>query len=248
MLVVGGLFLTPYVAPNWAARCSWSGAPALHYLVPDVLIAGVIAYRCRGSTLRHLGLAVPARALVSAIGLFAVGLLVSGALFDVAARRSGLEILGRDPLYSLSQVLHQEIVLRSLLLQALGSWLPGRIDRAIVGAFVFAVLHAILFGWVFAVGTAPTTFATLLCFGFAGNLLFLSAGHLAYSFALHAAWNVMRFGRAYLAWGADLSEPETFLLVEGSPSVLLAAVMIVLATWLCCHHASRRAEPDSSRS
>lgn len=71
--------------------------------------------------------------------------------------------------------------------------------------------------------------ATLLAFGAAANLLYLRAGHIAYSCALHAAWNLARFGTTTTLGGLPLTQTRSFALIEGSELALVAAVAVLCA-------------------
>ena len=71
--------------------------------------------------------------------------------------------------------------------------------------------------------------ATLLAFSLATNLLFLKFGHIGYSFAIHAGWNLTRFGGAYERAGVALTETDTIALIEGSLLALGASALLLLA-------------------
>jgi len=135
--VVAALFAAPYFA--------WIGDPRARYLAADAAILLVLVLRWRQNAIRRAGLSVPPRAWVSMLFLFVVGMLVADALVGFIEQQRGFEVSGHRPLYSLSQVFHQELVLRGLLLGTLASRFRSDLQLAVSVAVAFAVLHPLLF-------------------------------------------------------------------------------------------------------
>jgi membrane protease YdiL (CAAX protease family) len=204
------LFAAPYL----------SSSPA-RYLIADLAIVTIVAWRFRTDTIRRIGLSIPLRHGCAAVISFGLLFLLAQAFVEQIA----IETHGWRPAFSLSQVFHQEIVLRGLLLGALIRW---RYSSAVLVAILFASLHPLFYWWAFDLLLPPTSVATLFVFGLATNLLFVRTGHIAFSFAVHAAWNLARFHAEYMVRGQYLSEAQTFAIYEGSGYALGAAVALLL--------------------
>lgn len=219
-----GLFATPYFVSF--------GRPLLQYLMPDAFILLVVGWRFRGETLRRLGLAIPLRDLVAAIGFFAVGFVLVEGLMRSITETGGLIIFEKRPVYSLTQVLHQELVVHGLFLGTLASKFPSRVRLAVAVALVFALIHPLLYWWKLDLMLPATTMLTLFSFGLATSLLFLRAGHIAFAFAAHAGWNLHRFGTFYARSGVSISEAQSFAEIEGSTIALVASVALLVVVLL----------------
>jgi membrane protease YdiL (CAAX protease family) len=222
VLAVITLFAVPYLLIP--------GTSPAKYLLPDIAILGVMAARFQGSSLRRMGLVVPPLHLGAALIALAGGVLLAGGIVEQISADRGIEIVGARPAFSLSQVLHQEIVLRGLLLGALARWFPSPAALAVLVAVIFAGVHPLLYWWSFDLVLPVTSIATLLGFGLATNILFIRSGHIAFSFAAHAAWNLVRFGDAYIVDGEFISEAQTFAVFEASWQALgTAAVFLAIS-------------------
>lgn len=240
ILAILGLFAAPYVVSL--------GRPLLQYLMPDALILLVVIWRFRERALRRIGLAIPARDFIVALASLAAGLLLVENMLDAITEMGGLVISGHRPFYSLTQVFHQELILHGLLLGTLASKFPLRYRVALSVALVFALIHPALYWWQWGLLLPATTTLTLFCFGLATNLLFLRAGHIAFAFAAHAAWNLIRFGTVYLRNGVPISEAESFADIEGSTIVLGASLALLLVVLLLEILAPRRIQPSVSEA
>lgn len=220
-LAILALFVMPYLT-------SW-GWPAAHYLGPDLLIVGLAWLRFRNDAIRRLGLAMGGRDLLASLVLLAGGLIVAHGLMSLITTDTRIQISGHRPLFSASQVLHQELVLRGLLLGALAGCSASRVALAAVAAIAFAALHPLLFWWRWDLVLPATAGITLFAFAWATNLLFLRTGHIGYSLAVHAAWNLPRFGTHYGrdALGRPITEWASFAEIEGSPVALVAALLLL---------------------
>jgi membrane protease YdiL (CAAX protease family) len=230
-LSIAGLFAAPYLT-SFGPRGLHE---RLHYLLPDMLILFIVFLRFRGDSLRRLGLAISARDGLRAGGLLAVGLLIAGWLVHEITLPGDVRIAGHRPFFSLTQVFHQEIVLRGLLLGTLASRISSRGVLAVGVAIAFAGLHPLLYWWRWDMVVNLTTALTLFSFALATNLLFLRTRHIGYAFAVHAAWNLQRFGTRYGqdADGHPITEWDSFASVEGSTlalgaSVAMLAIVLVL--------------------
>lgn len=243
LVAVAGLFAAPYlVGAGWG-----------RYLAADAGILAAAFWGLGRGAPGALGLRIPPRHLAVAAGL---GLVVAaGAL----AATSALEAAGRveiwraaDPrrhVFSASQALHQEMVLRALLLGAVRRRLGSDLAASLLVAGGFVALHAGFYTGVVGVALPATTLATLLAFALAGNELYLAYGHVGFSLALHAGWNVVRFPALYRALPSErpLTQAESFAVVEGTPELLAAALLLLVA----CAAATRlrgaapRARPEA---
>ncbi len=221
--VVAALFAAPYF--------TWIGDPHARYVAADTAILLLLAFRWRKDTIRRAGLGVPLKAWLPMLLLFVVGVLVAGALVGLIEQQRGFEVAGHRPLYSLSQVFHQELVLRGLLLGALASRFRSDLRVAVSVALVFAVLHPLLFVMQGRLVLPATTVLSLFLFGLATNWLFLRTRHIGFVFAMHAAWNLCRFGAHYrgvgdIDRGGFMSEAESFAVIEGAWPTVGAAVVL----------------------
>ncbi len=232
--LIAVLFALPYVAPFTPVL--WS-----RYPLPDLLIVGIVIARWRGNALERLGLAVGLRDGLASIALLGVGLVATGFLVDAIANDAGLELSGHRPFFSATQVFHQELVLRGLLLGALSRRMGSRLGLAIGVAMAFAALHPLNAWWQAGIVLPLETSISLFLFGFATNWVFLRSGHIGLSFAMHAAWNLQRFAANYrdVSTGRPLSEAQSFALIEGSGLAVLAGLLLV-AVVIGIDHSIRR--------
>ena len=119
--------------------------------------------------------------------------------------------------------------MRGLLLGSLVPWFRSRVVLAIAAGVIFAGIHPVYVWLDDDLLLPPIALATLLAFGVATNLLFLRSGHVAFSFAVHAAWNLTRFGGIYVVKGRQISEAQSFGVIEGSGIALgVAATLLAL--------------------
>jgi len=219
------------VATAFVAPYLWLGellGPA-RYVAADASILAVAAWCWGRAAPRRVGVRIPWADLARAAMLLIVGLWVTGWLLDSIATASGVRVDQHRPAFSLSQVFHQELVLRALLLGALVDRVRPPIVLAAAAAVLFAGIHPLLFWWQAGLVLPLTTSLSLFCFGLASNWVFLRSGHIAYSFALHAAWNLQRFGGLYVDanTGRPISEARSFALIEGSGLAVLAGALLV---------------------
>jgi hypothetical protein len=221
LTAIFGLFAAPYVIdPNTTA---W------RYVLADAAIGVVAALAFGRAALRRLGLAIPPRHLAAAVIAFFAVVAAAQPVVGAIEEAQQLQILDPQRWFSLSQVLHQELVLRAVLLGLLCRWISSRPVVGVAGAVIFATTHVALYG-IFEGTLLPlVAVATLATFALATNLLFLEFGHIGFSFAAHAGWNVSRFGGAYLLPGHAVSEVESFALIEGSPAALAMAAALLCA-------------------
>lgn len=238
VVALAGLFAAPYLFSD-------GGEPS-RFLLADLGIAVIVVRRYRGGALRRMGLRIPPSHGGAALVVFFLGWLVTRQLIAGIAARNHIEIVAPWPLFSLSQVLHQEMVLRGLLLSALAPWFRSRAALAMVAGAIFAGAHPFYTWWTDGMLLPIASAATLFLFGAATNLLFLEAGHVAFSFAVHAAWNLARFGSAYLVAGVQASEARTFALFEGSAAALCASGALLLLVLLARRLRSGRTRPPRS--
>lgn len=215
------LFMEPYFFAN-------SRSP-MRYLLPDLGLLALFSWRFRSVALRKLGLAVSAKHTMIAFLALIIGTLITQeAVHQISATR-GIQIVGEHRLFSLSQVLHQEIVLRAILLGWLLPWFKSDTALAVCVAILFAGIHPLYFFCTDGVVLPVSAITTLLAFGLATNLLFLGFGHIAFSFAAHAAWNLARFGDGYLSeTKGPISEAQSYVEFEGS-SLALGLALTFLA-------------------
>ncbi len=188
--------------------------------------------------------------------LFGVFFGVSTNLVTVLAQQGGLE-LRRGPafpqsLLQLLQVLNEEIVFRALLLRAV-IHLCGRrkiavLLASILCALVFSVGHFLLyyFNEIPANQSVlqPLTLLNLFLFGLACSWAFIKSGSIAFPLALHAAWNIPRFGSFFYSNGSFVYDGPIFNVLEGTWDVtFLIAFGLDLVS---IYHSSKTRILDSS--
>lgn len=237
--VVGLLFALPYVVDF--------GAGAYRYVVVDALIVAGLAWRGRVRLLATAGLRIPWRHALAIVACAPLLLLGADALFEAIRAETGVGVRGHRPWFSLSQVFHQELVLRGLLLGAVAKRFGATFGVASGVAGFFALLHPLLF-WYQGTAVLPwTAVASLFLFGLATNLVFFRSGHIGFCFALHAAWNLRRFGAEYGDFDGRLriSEAESFAVFEGSGLAVMAGLLGVAAV-LLVERALRKVGPFSA--
>ncbi|NQU37216.1 MAG: CPBP family intramembrane metalloprotease [Actinobacteria bacterium] len=221
-LTIFALFVYPYL--------SWNGLSPTRYLIPDLVIAALIFARFRADALRRLGFAIPMADCAIASLLFGLGTLIATVLVRHLAESREIEVIGTHALFTISQVLHQEIVLHALLLGFLSKYVKSQPALAVGPAAVFAAVHPLHYWWFFGAALPLSTIATLFFFGVAMNVVFIRTRHVAYSLAIHAAWNLARFGDQYFVRKRTVFESQTFAEIEGSEPVLAAALLLLGVT------------------
>ncbi len=170
------------------------------------------------------GLAFGARGLALATGLLGCLFVVDRALIHAVLERHGAELVETGlPFHrSYLQTLNEEILAGAVPLL----WSPLRRWRssAVVVAVLFAVAHdAVSFGRL-----EPLTVVTLAAVGVVRNVLIVRAGHVAFSWAFHLAWNLTFFRGALVFEGASLDQPDRFNLVLGDPWLALVAGLLAV--------------------
>ncbi|MCR9145251.1 MAG: CPBP family intramembrane metalloprotease [bacterium] len=229
------IFLAPYIF-----RIPWRFAWASALLLVCALAA------LRGGGLELLGLRAPplqiAAALVPGVAVWWCASLV---LVRLSARHNfsfvpfdSIELLIGKPLF---QSLNEEMILRALLLGLLLAWRPAArhwmggqrawvLMTATVAALIFSGLHWIFYNWLSDVGLRPGTLLSLFFVGFALNAFYLRSGHIYFGIAIHAGWNLVRFGGRF--YSGDSLEyiryAHTFNLLEGDPAVIAASCGMAL--------------------
>jgi membrane protease YdiL (CAAX protease family) len=225
VVVVALLFAAPYFM--------WVGDPRARYVIADAAILFVLSLTWRWDVIERAGLAVPRRAWVPVLLVLIVGAWTADGVVGRIEQQFGVEVSGHRPLFSLSQVFHQELVLRGLLLGALATRVRSQLRLAVVVAAAFAALHPLLFFLQGGLVLPITVIASLFWFGLATNWIFLRTGHIAFAFAMHAAWNVRRFGARYGDLDGDnfMTEAESFAVIEGAWLAVGAAFLLAVGAF-----------------
>ncbi|MEQ9367018.1 MAG: CPBP family intramembrane glutamic endopeptidase [Leptospirales bacterium] len=234
-LAVLAALLLIFIAP-YAFRIPWRFAWASLLLI----LCAAACYR--GGALRLLGLRVGPAQAGAALGL---GLIVwwgaTLTVADLAERRTirfvpfdSIELLFGKPFF---QSFNEEMILRALLLGLFAAYRPAllhaRGPRSWIlpglAALIFSALHWFYYNWLSDVGLRPGTLLSLFLVAFALNSFYLRAGHIFFGVAIHAGWNLVRFGGRFYTGDPQtggleyLRYAHTFDLLEGDPGVLGAA-------------------------
>ena len=132
-------------------------------------------------------------------------------------------------LFQVSQVLNEEVVLRCLLLAGLFKIGLSRLHASLAQALATATLHACLYWDIdhMALGVSPLL--TILFFNIAANVAFVVLGHNLLALGVHVSWNLYRFGAEWTCNYPGRTEAESFLVLEGSPRVILAVFILALS-------------------
>jgi hypothetical protein len=170
------------------------------------------------------GLDLSLRSAALALGLFGLLFVVDKLVIGAVLEAHGGELIetGRPFNRSVFQTLNEEIVAGALPLL----WSPLRRLRgaAVLVAVAFAVAHDLVsFGRL-----EVTTLVTLAAVGVLRNALIVRAGHVAFSWAFHLAWNLTFFRGALVHDGAWLDQPDRFNLVLGDPWLMVATVILAV--------------------
>jgi hypothetical protein len=132
--------------------------------------------------------------------------------------------------HTLGQTLNEEMVLGSLLLKYTAGRLPQLPPAAIsiLVGLAFSRLHYAFYG--LRPGTlinygilSVAALASIFAVGVLRNNCILSTGNIAFAWGIHFGWNLVFMDSQYLhtATQVNLSEPQMFNTVFGSPAVLL---------------------------
>jgi hypothetical protein len=173
------------------------------------------------------GLAIPGRDLALAAGLFALLFVVDRQLIHAVLERRGAELVETGLPFNRSylQTLNEELLAGAvpLLWSRLRRWRGS----AVLVALIFALAHDVVsFGRL-----EPLTVVSLAAVGVVRNVLIVRAGHVAFAWAFHLAWNLTFFRGALVFEGASLDQPDRFNLVLGEPWVALVTVLLAVTLW-----------------
>jgi len=107
---------------------------------------------------------------------------------------------------------------------------------SIIVALVFCILHYIFYRWIFLDFGILTLFTLVSLFlvGVIRNNLFLSTGHIGYSWAFHAGWVFIMFGFDHFRSSTEIlvNESDRFNIYLGSTQVLVALFVLSLLSLL----------------
>jgi membrane protease YdiL (CAAX protease family) len=220
----------------------------LRALVGSFLIAIIARAAWPTQWKARLGLGIPSRAAVWAIGL-AVFLILS--LYWMVRMIAGLQniayqspiaeygILSLVYLHTLGQTLNEEMLFGALILagmqRAFSRTSPFLIASLV--AFGFSGLHFIFYAWVVlppnsGALTASALFV-LLGIGMLRNTLILKTGHIAYSWSVHLCINLVGLiGMYSFENGVELTEPQVFNYILGSPVAVILSCFVLLTCGL----------------
>lgn len=142
-----------------------------------------------------------------------------------------------SPLYlhTLGQTLNEELILGALLLFTLSRTFK-KFHPFFIAVWVaagFAVLHYIFYAWiVLPDNSGSLTLSTLFVLfgiGLLRNTLILKTRHIAFAWSLHLSINLVGLWGLYTSTsGGELSEPEIFNLILGSPRMVIPATFALL--------------------
>lgn len=212
--LVAGVAVVAYLFPYFYLPGTWWRA------IPSTAVIVLVAVTMfREQAPRLLGLRMTPRAWLISLFVFAVAAFVSNEVIQEIVAREALTaspqggILGG--VHQFFQVLNDEMVLRAAALTLILRVLPYPKLVVLATALVFSLAHLVFYG-LHGVQIEVATLVTLFSFGGIANLLFVRFGQIGYGVALHYAWNLTRFGYAYLIDGRPLSEGATFNHLEGN--------------------------------
>lgn len=198
--------------------------------------------------LQHIGLRIGPKALFCS-GLFLFFIYFAGhALVLSICDAHGLSCIPRDvgwitPTRPFFQALNDEIVVRALLLGLLVRKMKNGHAASFAGAGLLVAGHYLYYWSNFSVELEPATLVSLMFAMLACNYFFLAAGHIGYSVAFHAGWNLNRFsGLIRDVNGQRINEGMSFNLFEGRPEIVIFSGLICIVACLCYALKVRRLE------
>jgi membrane protease YdiL (CAAX protease family) len=223
---------TPYFFDVW-----WKFIPAIAIVIGLTKLASTRYSKLLGLEIDRKGLLTAA--VFSVVTWITASCLIPGLLADAGLRLN--PVSAGWAFMPFSQAALEELVFRALLLNCLCHLVaPDNRLIAATSALLFVICHLAFFSLTEGVWLSLTTLVTLSLFGYASSLLFLSTHSIAIPLALHAGWNLVKFG-GYLVeteTNRTAAQGAAFNAVEGSWTVLtLALVTASLAEW---HFNSRR--------
>lgn len=224
----------PYCTNAW-----WKFIPAIAGImfIHRVQFHRLPNYRLRSTDyLAHLGLRTNWLQIIFAVAAFGFTCMIASLIIPSLLDSSGI-VLVRSPgwhlgwqLMPLTQSFAEELVLRALLLNTTLLVVNQRQYVALLTACLFSFWHFVFFPIAQGVWLTPATLLTLFLFGYGSNLIFLRHKTIAIPFALHAGWNLVKFGGEYFdkTGQSPIAEGLAFNAVEGSTSVLGLALCFVI--------------------
>lgn len=224
--LIGLLAITPYALNVW-----WKFLPSL--------AAIVLLMRWKTHAyVSDLGLSVSKIQAVVAVGVFACTVALANDLVPRLLHDAGIALYQGDQwnigwaLMPITQSLLEEFVLRALLLGELLFLFRRKKLISFVAAMIFVVWHLVFFPLTQGVWLNSVTLITLFLFGYASNNFFLTYRNIAIPLALHAGWNIVKFGGEYFdsSTSQRLSEAQAFNAVEGSWKIAALAFSIAVVS------------------
>ena len=229
LLVVAALMPLPLLITqdHW-----WAFIPA------TVAIVAALRLLLGREWLDYAGLKLPpvhALLAVVAFVLIATGSnMLLRHVYEAGGLRADAPVI-EDQIGFLFQAFNEEILFRALLIGLLIQWIPSAPVVSLGAAFLFAAAHFLLyrFGTLHMV-LSLTALATLFFAGVAMNNLYLAFRHIGFSWALHAGWNVVWLPATIYdaATHERLYEPQIFDRVLGSPTVVAAACVLAILSFV----------------
>jgi hypothetical protein len=238
-------FLIPY-AFGW----DWPWWKFIPASIVIILIRWVVA---RENFARDLGLLCEGRDFATAALIFITTATIAYYCIPLILATYGYEAASHEThigwrFFAVFQVLNEEMLLRALLLISLARLFRSRWAASLLAASVFTLLHYGLYRFgLQQTGLKVEALLTLFFFALSCNALFMSTGTIAAPYALHLGWNLTRFGHEWIATtsGLQLSEAESFNLIEGHPLVLALAIILTVITFASVKFRSRTSREAS---
>lgn len=219
------VFILPYGSTPW-----WRYLPATLIIIASTQIVY--------GNLRPLGIYLDYLIFIRVLVLLFASYINAKYLINYQLAKSGITTQDFDTQWNFTvilQVLNEEIVLRSVLCFFLSKYLKAVNWCYAYGlAAVFTVLHLAFYLLAQKVLLEWKALIVIFLFGLLCNLLFLKFQHIWYGYALHGAWNLVRFTQAYFLNGSQLAEGELFNYIEGSILLMWGLVSLVFFVSLVC--------------
>lgn len=217
IIIVLSIFIIPYFIEGW-----WK------FLIATLLILSL------GKTSIY-GLTVSRKHLISSIILTLILFILCRITILKSTSSLGIDYLMNQ--YSLIwcitifyQVLNEEMILRSALIQAMLKKVQSKLILIFLPAILFMFLHYLFY---YSQGSKLNIYALsfILLFGVIGNMLFIIFRHIWFGFALHLSWNLTRFTGSFLINGINIPEGESFNYIEGNIySLVLIIITLIIVS------------------
>jgi CAAX prenyl protease-like protein len=226
----------------WIPYTSWLPRIWDHFGWATIGLIGLFRVWRPRSYRRDLGIDLDWRQGLLSSATFVTLALGAAIAIPALARNAGLRYLPYFRFDILFQSFNEELVARVLAMTFFLRICRGRrLAASCTAAAIFSTLHLVFYD----IALTPVTLLSLFLVAFALNQFYLHTGHVGYGVAIHAAWNLTRFGGSFHEMGTSrhLGSAQTFNLLEGSITMLgVSLALALLGMYLYSQSSAKREE------